>query len=235
MKWATYLSLGLVALMLGLLITFQFRVTRYIEQGIPAGRAQELAVELRQLEKDKAKLQAEANDLNAKLQQVTKGQSEAVQAMQDELAKARLLAGLITVTGPGVEVTLDNPSQQRGGGGPDSLFVIRDEDLLRVVNELRGAGAEAISINGQRIMATSEIRLAAPFINVNLTRIVPPYHILAIGKPENLKSALEIPGGLAEYLLELGVQVTIQSYDRITVPGYSRVMEFRYAKSVLKG
>lgn len=235
MKWATYLSLGLVALMLGLLITFQFRVTRYIEQGIPAGRAQELAVELRQLEKDKAKLQAEANDLNAKLQQVTKGQSEAVQAMQDELAKARLLAGLITVTGPGVEVTLDNPSQQRGGGGPASLFVIRDEDLLRVVNELRGAGAEAISINGQRIMATSEIRLAAPFINVNLTRIVPPYHILAIGKPENLKSALEIPGGLAEYLRELGVQVTIQSYDRITVPGYSRVMEFRYAKSVLKG
>ncbi|SHI59014.1 DUF881 domain-containing protein [Desulfofundulus thermosubterraneus] len=235
MKLSTYLSLGLVALVLGVLIVFQFRVTRHIEQGIPAGRAQELALELRQLEKDKSKLEAEANDLSLKLEQVTRGQTEAEKALKDELAKARLLAGLVSVTGPGIEVTLDNPPQQPGGGGAASLYVIRDEDLLRVINELRGAGAEALSINGQRIVAHSEIRWAAPFINVNLTRVVPPYHILAIGKPDNLKSALEIPGGLVEYLLDLGVQVKIQPYDRLTIPGYSRTTEFRYAKPVVKG
>ncbi len=235
MKLSTCFSLGLVALVLGMLIVFQFRVTRHIEQGIPSGRVQELALELRQLEKDKAKLEAEASDLSIKLEQVTRGQTEAEKALKDELAKARLLAGLVPVTGPGIEVTLDNPPQQAREGGPVSLYVIRDEDLLRVVNELRGAGAEALSINGQRIVAHSEIRWAAPFINVNLTRVVPPYHILAIGKPDNLKSALEIPGGLVEYLRDLGVQVKIQSYDRLTIPGYSRTMEFRYAKPVVKG
>ncbi|MBE3587814.1 MAG: DUF881 domain-containing protein [Thermoanaerobacteraceae bacterium] len=235
MQKATYLSLGLVALVLGLLVTFQFRVTRHIEQGIPAGRAQELAMELRQLERDRAKLQVEAADLQSKLEQANKGQQEAARAMQDEMDKARLLAGLVAVTGPGVEVTMDNPPQQREGGTPASLYVIRDEDLLRVVNELRGAGAEALSINGQRIVANSEIRLAAPFINVNLSRVAPPYHILAIGKPEDLRSALEIPGGLVEYLRDLGVQIKIQAHDRLIIPGYGGKMEFRYAKPVLKG
>ncbi|MBE3584882.1 DUF881 domain-containing protein [Desulfofundulus thermocisternus] len=234
-KLPAYLSLALVAVVLGMLIAFQFRVTRHIEQGVPAGRAQELALELRQLEKDKSKLKAEASDLNLKLDRATRGQAEAEKALEDELAKARLLAGLVPVTGPGIEVTLDNPPQQSGGKGPASLYTIRDEDLLRVINELRGAGAEALSINGQRIVAQTEIRWAAPFINVNLTRVVPPYHILAIGEPENLKSALEIPGGLVEYLRDLGVQVSIRPYERLTLPGYSRPMEFRYAKPVLKG
>ncbi|MGB9804455.1 DUF881 domain-containing protein [Desulfofundulus sp.] len=234
MKLSTYLSLGLVALVLGLLIVFQFRVNRHIEQGVPAGRAQELALELRQLEKDNGKLEAEADDLNRKLEQATRGHTEAEKALRDELDKARLLAGLVPVTGPGIEVTLDNPPQQ-AGRGPVTLYTIRDEDLLRVVNELRGAGAEALSINGQRIVAHTEIRWAAPFINVNLTRVVPPYHILAIGKPDNLKSALEIPGGLVEYLQDLGVQVKIQPYSQLTVPGYARTAEFRYAKPVVKG
>lgn len=232
MKWSTYLSLALVALILGLLLVLQFRVVRYIEQGVSSGRAQELAVELRQLEKEKTKLAAEASDLSAKLQKVSQGQAEAERALEDELEKAKLLAGLVPVTGPGIEVTLDNPPANRGLVA--SLYVIRDEDLLRVVNELRGAGAEAISINGQRIVATSEIRWAAPFINVNLTRLVPPYHILAIGHPGNLRSALEIPGGLVEYLQDLGVQVKIQTHEHLTVPGYSRPVEFRYAKPVVK-
>ncbi len=231
-KWPTYLSLSLVAMILGVLLVFQFRVVRYIEQGVSLGRVQELTVELRQLEKEKLKLAAEASDLSAKLQQAGQGQAEAEKALEGELEKARLLAGLVPVTGPGVEVTLDNPPANRGWA--TSLYVIRDEDLLRVVNELRGAGAEAISINGQRIVATSEIRWAAPFINVNLTRLVPPYHILAIGNPGNLRSALEIPGGLVEYLQELGVQVKIQAHDRLTVPGYNRPLEFRYAKPVVK-
>lgn len=232
MKWSTYLSLSLVAMILGVLLVFQFRVVRYIEQGVSVGRVQELTVELRQLEREKLKLAAEASDLSVKLQKVSQGQAEAEKALEDELEKARLLAGLVPVTGPGVEVTLDNPPANRGGA--TSLYVIRDEDLLRVVNELRGAGAEAISINGQRIVATSEIRWAAPFINVNLTRLVPPYHVLAIGNPGNLRSALEIPGGLVEYLQGLGVQVKIQAHDRLTVPGYSRPLEFRYAKAVVK-
>ncbi len=232
MKWPMYISITLVALVTGLLLTFQFRVSSRIEQGVPTGRAQELATELHQLETEISQLQSEVNDLGAKLAQATKGQQEALAAMEGELVKAKIAAGLTAVSGPGVEIILDNPPLQRQTGRPASLYVIRDEDLLRIVNELRGAGAEAISINGQRIVATSEIRYAAPFINVNLTRIVPPYHILAIGKVDHLQAALSIPGGVVEYLKDLGVRVDIQTHDKLTVPAYTGTRQHLYAKPV---
>jgi uncharacterized protein YlxW (UPF0749 family) len=119
-----------------------------------------------------------------------------------------------------VEVVLDNPELQESQVPPE-LSVIQDQDLLSLVNELWGAGAEAISINGQRIVATSEIRLAAPFININTTRVVPPYQVLAIGNPETLAENLELPGGLLEYFRDMGFQVTVEKHDELTIPAYS--------------
>lgn len=230
-----YISITVVALVLGLMLAFQFRTNRSIEQGIPIGRAQEMNNELRQLEKDREKMQNEIADLNNKLSQVNNGQTQALQAIQDELKKARLNAGVVAMKGPGIEVTLDNPPQSKKNGEGAGLFIVRDEDLLRVVNELRGAGAEAISINGQRVIATSEIRLAGSFININLNRIVPPYRIMAIGKSDNLRSALEISGGLAEYLRDLGIQIKIQAHDSLIVPAFTGKLDFHYAKPTQKG
>ncbi|MEW5898613.1 MAG: DUF881 domain-containing protein [Bacillota bacterium] len=232
MKWPMYISVTLVALITGLLLTFQFRVSSRIEQGVPAGRAQELATELRQLDTEKTRLQSEVSDLEAKLSQATRGQQQAQAAMQGELEKAKIAAGLTAVSGPGVEIILENPPLLQQTGRPASLYVIRDEDLLRIVNELRAAGAEAISINGQRIVATSEIRFAAPFININLTRVVPPYHVLAIGRADALKAALSIPGGVVEYLKDLGVRIEIQPHDKLTIPAYTGMRQHTYAKPV---
>lgn len=233
MKKSLYVSIVVVALVIGMLLAFQFRTNRYIEQGVPADRAQELVVELRQLLNDINKLQAEASDLEAKLEQADKGQSQAIKAINDELAKSRLAAGFVAVNGPGVEIVLDNPPQ---GKEQSSLFLIRDEDLLRLINELRAAGAEVMSINGQRIITTTEIRMAGAFIseksfiNVNLTRVVPPYRVLAVGNPGKLRSALEISGGLAEYLRGLGIRVKIQDHEQLTVPGYTGGLYKKYAK-----
>lgn len=230
--WPMYISVTLVALITGLLLTFQFRVSSRIEQGVPAGRAQELATELHQLATEKTRLESEVSDLEAKLFQATRGQQQAQAAMQGELEKAKIAAGLTAVSGPGIEIILENPPLLRQTGRPASLYVIRDEDLLRIVNELRAAGAEAISINGQRIVATSEIRFAAPFININLTRVVPPYHVLAIGRADALQAALSIPGGIAETLKELGVRVDILTHDKLTVPAYTGARQHTYAKPV---
>lgn len=222
-----YFSILIVALVVGVMLAIQFKTTLYIEQGVPSDRFQQLVVEQRQLEKDIVKLEAEIADLTSKLEQSDKGHTQVLNALQDELNKARLAAGIVTVTGSGIEITLDNPSPDKANG---SLFNVRDEDLLRMVNELRGAGAEAISINGNRIIASSEIRLAGSFINVNLNRTVPPYHVLAVGNPEKLRSAMEITGGLAEYLRDLGIQLRISPHDRMTVPGYVGKLKYNYIK-----
>lgn len=234
MKWPMHVSIILAALVTGLLLTFQFRVSNRVEQGAPAGRTQELTVELNKLDAEKSQLQKEISDLEAKLWQATKGQQEALSAMEGELTKAKIAAGLTAVYGPGIEIILDNPSLLPQTGKPVSLYVIRDEDLLRVVNELRSAGAEAISINGQRVIDVSEIRFAAPFINVNLTRLAPPYHLLAIGKAVHLQAALNIPAGVIEYLKELGVRVDIRPNDKLTIPAYTGTRQHTYAKSVLR-
>ncbi|MFZ5634276.1 MAG: DUF881 domain-containing protein [Bacillota bacterium] len=232
MNKSMYLSIGIITMILGVMLAVQFRTNRFIEQGVPADRAQELQVELSKLEKDNQKLDREIGDLAYKLEQARKGQAQARTAMQDELQKARISAGLVTVSGPGIEVVLDNPPGQIRRS---TIFIVSDVDLLRVVNELRGAGAEAISINGQRIISTSEMRLAGNFINVNLERTEPPYHILAIGSPEKLKSSLEISGGLVDYFRELGIVVKTQTHSTLTVPAYNRELQFYYAKAVRRG
>jgi len=216
-KTTGYVSIMLVALILGVMLAVQFRVVNWAPAGISTDRAKEIVDELKQIEQERESLHKEINDLNYKLEQVNQGKSEAIVALKSELEKARLSAGLITVTGPGLEVVLDNPDD----GGGNGVFIIYAEDLLKVVNELWGSGAEAISINGHRIIATTEIRLAAPFININTKRVVPPFQVLAIGDPDALANALELPGGLGEYLRELGIEITVEKHQELTVPAFT--------------
>ncbi|MCL6638307.1 MAG: DUF881 domain-containing protein [Firmicutes bacterium] len=217
-------------MVLGALMVFQFRTTSSIDKSVPFSREQELTIEKRQLEKDIQELQEEIADLAAKLNEAGKGHTEAAGALESELAKMKLYAGLVPVAGPGVEVILENIPDRRRPGGAPGIDNIRDDDLLKVVNDLRGAGAEAIVINGQRITATSEIRLAGNHINVNLTRLTPPYRVEAIGNAAALKSSMEIKGGLVEYLDTLGISVKVQVKDKVQIPAYTGAIAFEYAK-----
>ncbi|MCL6558118.1 MAG: DUF881 domain-containing protein [Firmicutes bacterium] len=214
------------------MMAFQFRTTSSIDKSVPYGREQEQAMEKKQLEKELNQLEAEVADLTAKLEEAGKGSAGAAGALLSELSKIRFYAGLTPVTGPGVEVTLDVPSA--GPGTTTGRYIIKDDDLLRVVNDLRGAGAEAMDINGQRIIATTEIRLAGNHINVNMVRLEPPYKITAVGNAGTLKSSLEIKNGLAEYLNEFGVTTSIVMKDRVTVPAFTRGLNFEYAKPAQK-
>jgi len=231
-KKSIYFSMTLISFVLGLMIAFQFRANGYIEQGTTTERVQELSLELSSLEKENQKLDVEIYDLERKLEQAKEGQLQAQSALLDELEKARMGAGLVAATGTGVEVVLNNPASEFG---ENNVSIIRDEDLLRIVNELRGAGAEAISINGNRLISTSEIRQAGNFIDINLNRTQTPFNILAIGNPEKLKSSLEISGGLVDYFKNLGILINIQTQRKITVPGYNRTLQYDYAKAVRRG
>lgn len=228
MNKTLYISITLVAFILGLMMAFQFRTAGRVDSGVPYDRAQLLTTELKQLEREYADLLAEANDLEAKLTQAEKGRPEASQAVLDELIKVRQLAGMTKLQGPGVEVNLE-PIQREDELG-DNLFNVRDEDLLRVVNELRASGAEALAINGQRIISNSEIRLAGSFIDINLTRISPPYSVLAIGPADQLESGLLIKGGLVDTMRDWGISVTVIKHASLVIPAYNHPIHLEYAK-----
>jgi uncharacterized protein YlxW (UPF0749 family) len=212
----------MVAVFIGLMIAMQFRTNNSVEQAVPVDRLQELTIEKKQVERDLEQLKEEFADLQIKLEEAGKSHTAATGALESELFKNKLYGGLVPVEGQGVEVLLDN---QEG-----SFYNIKDDDLLKLLNDLRGAGAEAIAVNDQRILATTEVRLAGSHINVNLTRLSPPYKVVAIGPSGTLKSSLEIRGGLTEYLSDLGVSVTVESKDRVLVPAYTGSLRFDYAK-----
>lgn len=156
--------------------------------------------------------------------------------MSKQLVNIRALAGLSDLEGPGIEIVLDDSKVQPVDGNDPNLLLVHDEDLLTVVSELKAVGAEAISINGQRIMYNSEIRCGGPTINVNSVRSAPPYVIKAIGDPDVLYGYVKGPErGYLDILEYYGLQVYVRQKDKIIIPAYKGKIDLKYVKTYREG
>jgi uncharacterized protein YlxW (UPF0749 family) len=155
----------------------------------------------------------------------------------DQLAKAELAAGTVAVSGPGLLVTMDNAppaadSDPVGGSEQVALAgIVQDGDLQLVVNALWASGAEAISINGQRLGATTAIRQAGDAILVDLRPVTTPYEVSAIGDPDDLTNAfLSTPEAtsLAGLSRDYGLVFTFARDDELHLPAGTSA-ELRFA------
>jgi uncharacterized protein YlxW (UPF0749 family) len=152
---------------------------------------------------------------------LTKTQAQQLNARIKEL---QLVAGITPATGPGIRIEMrDNPEAAEGNpGNPFLPGIVHDFDLLQVVNELRAAGAEAISVNGMRITGYTPIRCVGPTIHVNFEPATPPFVIEAVGDPKNLYSAVTMPGGIIYNLKnpEMGpaLPIKIARLESLTLP-----------------
>lgn len=220
-----HISVVFVCMVLGFMLATQFRIAMDQRSSLPYQRQEELAARLLATEKERDALQEKLADLEATAAQAAENAVER-QAIDD----LRLRAGQIPLTGPGIIVTIDDSKTASKAGDNQNLYIIHDDDLLRVVNELRAAGAEALSINGQRLMAMSEIRCAGPTLSVNNVRSAPPYEIRAIGNVETLEKALLMRGGVADTLQVWGIQIDIKTAAQVTVPAYKGMGPMQYAR-----
>ena len=137
------------------------------------------------------------------------------------------LAGLTDLEGAGVVVTVNLVSYQEWG----ETGIIRNvyhEDLLMLVNELNAAGAEALAINDERIIASTEIRDAGDYIVINTNRYSAPFEIKALGNPDTLEASLMLLGGVADTLGE-ELEIKIRKENLIRIPKYSGSLQFDYA------
>ncbi|MDK3254933.1 DUF881 domain-containing protein [Blastococcus capsensis] len=166
------------------------------------------------------------------------------QRARDALARAEQGTAAVAVTGPGLLVTLANaeaePDDDLVGGGSvvaDPLGRVQDGDLQRVVNALWAAGAEAISINGQRLGPTSAIRFAGEAVLVNFRPVTDPYEISAVGDPDELANAFLLSPqvqALAEDSLNFGLRFDFAKEDELSLPAASPP-ELRSAEPVDPG
>jgi len=223
-KWEV--SVALVSVVLGMLLAIQFQTQRSITESIPTRRVEELVTMLQEAKQSKIALEKRVVEMQQQLAKVPLGTSQGGKKIQ-ELEQARILAGMETMLGPGIIVTLNNNPEQANLAGSSNLNVVQDEDLLITINMLRAAGAEALSLNGQRMVATSEIRWAGSHILVNNTSLSAPYEIKAIGDREKLIYYLKLKDGIVDTLSAWGIHVKISQQDMVEVPAYKGSLDFK--------
>ena len=176
-----------------------------------------------ELEKAEAELE--------KARQSSTENNEDLEQKEQEIQQGNKMIGLTEVTGPGVIVTLSDSKTDSSLALNASDLIVHDADVLSVINELKNAGAEAISINDQRLVPTSSIVCGGNIIEINGEKVGAPFEIKAIGLPEQL-AALSRPGGYLEILKNATVGVELKKSNNITIPKYTGVITYQYAKSV---
>ncbi|MDR0978860.1 MAG: DUF881 domain-containing protein [Lachnospiraceae bacterium] len=168
-------------------------------------------LESHQVELESVRLQAVQNDTGDK-------------EKEEELAYANKLLGFSELKGPGVVVTLDDNREI----SPNEVlninnYLVHEMDLIEIINELYNAGADAVSINEQRVINTTEIKCDGNIVRVNGQMVGTPIKIKAIGFPERLYPALMMPGKYLTLMIDDGVVVDIQKSENVTIPKFTGV------------
>lgn len=157
--------------------------------------------------------------------------NEELENVEVSIKNGNKVLGLTEVTGPGVTITL-NDSQNLNNVLNIMDAVVHDVDVLAVINELKNAGAEAISINDQRLVPTTGITCGGNIIDINGEKVGAPFTIKAIGLPEQL-AALERPGGYLNLLKEkYSIVAELKREKSITIPKYNGVINFKFLQNV---
>jgi len=165
----------------------------------------------------------------------------ALGGLADQVGELALVTGALSVVGPGVRVDVDDAAAltPKAGGDPRARSAaddgrVLDQDLQSVVNGLWAAGAEAVSINGQRLTALSAIRSAGQAILVDYRPLSPPYRILAVGDAKRLPAAFSENAGGRElkYLADnFAIRYNVEPAARLVLPA-SAGLEVRRARTV---
>ena len=228
------LAVVAVCAVLGFLLAIQLKSVKLNSEAADAATTGRLET-LQELYNDALDRSAALEDELSRLQsELALYRDEAAQgggyneALKAELDSLEILAGMTDVEGPGVTVVMQD-STAANVTGDEADYLIHDNDIMSVINELRSAGAEAISLNGERITATSEVRCTGAVVTVNGRRYAAPYIIMAIGDKDTLYGALTMRNGVVDVLGQWKIEVKVTMSDKLLIPKYSGSVDFRYA------
>lgn len=181
-----------------------------------------------------AEVESAEKALEKERENATQNNSELAK-IQENIKTINTELGLTEVTGSGVVIKIDDnnsvPASYVGLYVNAADLLVHDVDILSVVNELKNAGAEAISVNGQRIVANTVIECDGTVIKINGEKVGAPYEIKAIGMKETLRNVYRVSGYLWNLENVYLLKVNFQTSDNITIPKYTGTYKFNYAKS----
>lgn len=213
-----------ISVLLGLIVSLQFRSTLVIKQqkASAAFNIEKLVEKINYQKKIQEELKSQIDEnVNKKYSMLkTYAQLKNDEKLINNWEDIRLKAGLTDVEGPGITILLDD-APAKVDEDP-RLLVIHDEDIRIILNELKKLGAQAMSINGERIVSMSEQVCAGPTIIINRNRYAVPYIISAIGDPDLMYDSLMYNDYIAA-MIEDKIRIQIKKSNKILIPKYSKV------------
>lgn len=217
------ITIGLMSLILACVMFMQFKVVNETDIAeIESMREDELQEALTEWKEKYEETMTQLEDTNNKIneyQETSESSEETAKLVERELEEANLILGKTDVIGDGIQVILtDNDEVEYSAN-----------DLLTLVNELRAAGAEAISINGERVINLTDIvDISNRYILVNSNRVSSPYTINAIGDQNYLMSALSIKNGYVDTKQKEGYTISVETQRNIKINQYSKDLDLKY-------
>ncbi|WP_225810995.1 DUF881 domain-containing protein [Streptomyces spinosus] len=186
-------------------------------------RQEDLVRILDELDSRTQRLQDEKQGLDKQRQELQSSSDQAAEARRQTAEKERqlgILAGTVAAQGPGITMTIE-----------DTKGTVEADMLLDAIQELRAAGAEAIEVNGVRVVAGTYFTDSGKSVSVDGNKINAPYRFQVIGKPQDLEPALNIPGGVVQTLEKEQATVTVERSDKIVVDALRQAKRPDYARS----
>ncbi|MGY1745837.1 DUF881 domain-containing protein [Blastococcus sp. SYSU D00695] len=213
--------IGVLTLLLGFAFAVQVRANDE-DQALAGAREEDLVRILDELEAEEQRLRGQLADQRGALRELNDSDSQAAAALEEAQQRADALAilnGTVAAEGAGLRMTIRDPDGE-----------VRVADLLGAIQELRGAGAETMQVDGVRIGASSAVTGDPGDLRVDGEPISTPYEIVVIGSPQDLETAMNIPGGVVDTVNRRGGSVVIAQSDRVLVDALRPLETPQYAE-----
>jgi len=226
-KLVMSVTISITTLILVCVIFIQFRTVNETNNAqIETMREDELeqaAIEWKEKYEETYEKLEETNNKLKEYQNKIQSNDESKDIIENELDNAKKTYGLTDITGDGIIVTLKDLGEQ--------LYTF--DDILELINELKVAGAKAISVNGERVVNNTDIiDIGSKYIVINKEKISSPYIIKAIGDSTHLKSALTIKNGYYDLKKKGNYDIDIQEKTNIKIEKYSKEVNVKYIENI---
>lgn len=186
-------------------------------------KAEELKTFINDEKMKREKLKSQIDENEKKFEKYLKNEAEiknddVMKQQVEYLESLKLKAGLTDVKGPGVTIKLEDAAVRMAGDVKDQI--VHDGDIISILNELKKVGAQAISINGERVLPMSEQVCAGPTIRINRTKYSAPFIIEAIGNPEDLFEQID-KSEVAYWMRKYNIKIEIEKSAEMIISKYN--------------
>ena len=216
-------TIAIMSLILVCVMFMQFKMVNQTDitqiEEMREDELQAALTEWKEKYEDAEKRLKETNQTIKDYEESLQSNQETKELVEKELAEAKKNFGITAVSGDGIIVTLTDNDEK----------TYQARDLVELLNELKAAGAEAISINDERVTnITDVVDISTRYILVNSNKISSPYHVKAIGDRTYLRSALSIKNGYFDMKQKEGYSIDIQEKTNLKMNPYSKEVNLRF-------